>query len=1720
MKQYNYMQKFISILFIICSILSISFLYPMVVYAASGQCGPAANQHYISDPYGRLNPSLLCSAGTLADSNDDTTYWKWKCNRTLNSGTSPTCSAYKVYCGSNQGKALTVQPTTDLCEDNDFLAQNMQLNGDRWQWNCVDSENASVACWAWLKVDGACGDAQNHDYVNAPISDLCAAGTLRSGYPINTGNDTWKWYCDGSNGGSNKTCYADIVNCGYAQGRTYTTQPPSADLCSEGTPSTPLDNGSTWTWTCTDFIGQSVSCWAYDKDNGVCGSAQGQYYVDPPTSGLCNEGNPSAVTTSGNQWRWQCLGVNGGTTTNCWAYQVINGACGLANGGSYENAPTTGLCSIGTASAVTDSGPNWTWTCAGINGGSTATCSASHIADGACGYANGGSYETAPTTGLCTVGTPSSVTDNGATWIWTCAGYGAGATASCSAIHLTAADTSINQYCAAPPFIISPVEPNVLSVVDVSGSMDWCAYNPTSNKENCCDSSSGCGWTYTGDEEGYFRPDKNYRYNSTEGYWEETVTSAVSCPKRKGDIDTAKVYKGSCLNFLYMRRIDLVRWAMTGGRPASCTGSHTFNAPYCDPELWAEPGNAGKVGEVCNDTIGGCILLASDGLRKIKVPWSRVYDGLAFQFKQMSLKPRMGVMFYSSSGVRSAGQVYMGDFTAPNSTDNRFPYMNLITAFNSSTPSGGTPTGPAMWDAFNYFKQVDPQYGGIPVQQGSGDRWKNPLYVCDGGGSNCTLVQCAKNFVMLMSDGQWNQPSCSIDNNAADPVKPAYQMHQTFINAPANVTTDINAVHTIGLFLGGTGEQSLKNVAMYGSFNKMNAWPDSLTGYPSDVCDMDDCSSEGKGSGCTPLPASTSDWDSNNDGRPDTFHAATNATEIKDAIKNAILDMLRRASSGTAVSVLSSSEGSGANLIQALFYPRRTFGGTEISWVSDVMNYWYYMDPFFTYSQIREDTVRDNSAYTLLNLTNDYIVSFAFDGTQNKTIAHRWQDTDGNGSPDVDRGSVPIEEAAAIWRAGIQLWKTSPVAGYRPTPKTTIDGLNLLEGGFSVANVDTLKPYLGITDTAMAKKIINYVKGYDCADTAGNPSEPAASCSNPSNSCCPTGYSPIGRNRTVTINGETHVWKLGDVINSTPRIMGPSPLNNYNIPAPIGYNDQTYYDFISSAAYKNRERVFVGANDGMFHAFRLGKLTQGGDQIAKLEGSVSEIGAEKWSYIPKHVLPYLKYLAVQDYCHVYMVDGPITLVDASINGAADASRTVNSWRTVVIGSMGIGGATIKKTCNGTSGGQSCDEDSDCPGGQQCKNPDINNRVGVPVLDGSNNPVGLSSYFAFDVTNQDEPQLLWEFTHPDLGVANVGPAIVKVGGKDKKCSVSNTSCTTDADCSGSDNKCVMTKTNGNWYAVLASGPTGPITSQEFYGKSNQNLKLFILDLKTGTLVRTIDTEIRNAFAGSINFSTLDLEKNDTGATGNYQDDALYIGYVKDNTSGGVLRLVMGDNSNPSSWTVSRVIDDIGPVTTSVVNLLDRKNGKLWLYFGEGRYYHKTDDLSNQRRLYGIIEPCVTGSSLNIETTCSTSISANDLQNQTTPAASLAPGKKGWYINLDNETSASGAERVISNPVASTSGAVFFLSFAPTSDICSFGGNTYLWAVDYKSGGQVSYAMKGKALIQVSTGEIKELDLSSPSTFPDKNNRRSGGIQGIPPTGQGLMVMDSPPPIRKFMHVQER
>lgn len=123
--------------------------------------------------------------------------------------------------------------------------------------------------------------------------------------------------------------------------------------------------------------------------------------------------------------------------------------------------------------------------------------------------------------------------------------------------------------------------------------------------------------------------------------------------------------------------------------------------------------------------------------------------------------------------------------------------------------------------------------------------------------------------------------------------------------------------------------------------------------------------------------------------------------------------------------------------------------------------------------------------------------------------------------------------------------------------------------------------------------------------------------------------------------------RLGDIIHSGPIYVG-APSTPY--PDTIEGTGNRYSDF--AATYANRaERVYVGANDGMLHAFDVSS------------------GRETMAYIPSMLFSNqsgegLHQLAEQSYVHDYFVDLSPTVADYF-----DGSN----WRTILIGGLRGGG---------------------------------------------------------------------------------------------------------------------------------------------------------------------------------------------------------------------------------------------------------------------------------------------------------------------------------------------------------------------------------------------------------------------------------------------------------------
>ena len=118
-----------------------------------------------------------------------------------------------------------------------------------------------------------------------------------------------------------------------------------------------------------------------------------------------------------------------------------------------------------------------------------------------------------------------------------------------------------------------------------------------------------------------------------------------------------------------------------------------------------------------------------------------------------------------------------------------------------------------------------------------------------------------------------------------------------------------------------------------------------------------------------------------------------------------------------------------------------------------------------------------------------------------------------------------------------------------------------------------------------------------------------------------------------------------------------------------------------------------------------------------------------------------------------------------------------------------------------------------------------------------------------------------------------------------------------------------------------------------------------------------------------------------------------------------------------------------------------------------------------------------------------------------------------------------ERNVTDPLATPTGAVFFTTTKPTADVCAFGGESHLWAVKYDTGGSVkSSTLRGKALMQVSTGSIESVDLRSAFTervdTSTGRGRRISAVQGVPPQGTPPGILVPPKPVNKIMHIRER
>ncbi|MCK6406423.1 MAG: hypothetical protein L6Q60_10450 [Rhodocyclaceae bacterium] len=220
----------------------------------------------------------------------------------------------------------------------------------------------------------------------------------------------------------------------------------------------------------------------------------------------------------------------------------------------------------------------------------------------------------------------------------------------------------------------------------------------------------------------------------------------------------------------------------------------------------------------------------------------------------------------------------------------------------------------------------------------------------------------------------------------------------------------------------------------------------------------------------------------------------------------------------------------------------------------------------------------------------------------------------------------------------------------------------------------------------------------------------------------------VETDNTKYFRQRSHV--LGDIVNAQVSYV-TSPQNNYVDPG---------YDAFRTSNASRLAMVYVAANDGMLHAFaakgvaatetlvtaaanaraaasldptNATKAADAATATAAATAAISgdtQIGQERWAFIPSFVMPNLYRLADKQYRdkHRYYIDSTPIVGDVCIEDCGDAGAAV--WKTILVGGLGRGGR---------------------------------------------------GYYALDITDPANPKALWEFSDADMGYSYGPPQIGKL-----------------------------------------------------------------------------------------------------------------------------------------------------------------------------------------------------------------------------------------------------------------------------------------------------------------------------------------------------------------------
>ena len=707
-------------------------------------------------------------------------------------------------------------------------------------------------------------------------------------------------------------------------------------------------------------------------------------------------------------------------------------------------------------------------------------------------------------------------------------------------------------------------------------------------------------------------------------------------------------------------------------------------------------------------------------------------------------------------------------------------------------------------------------------------------------------------------------PSCGTTQTQFRPGNPS--LTQT-VNLTGGCTAGSRRVH---LFTPSSDEVSVLQsplfyAAKYGGFqdSNNNAMPDLQEEW--DALDLDGNS--------TP------------DGIPDNYFPVSDPSRLSPSLERAFVQggVSQNSASGTAAALVANErEGLGA-VFQALFEPtREDAAGNEVTWIGTLQALFIDAEGL-----LREDS-NENSALDGYDM--DRVVDLFYDESLGETQALVYSSSDADTFMSSGSEVLALADLKVLWNAREQLsvvdanniyrqrnyGSEADVGRYIFTWKD-IDKDGRVSGNEEVAFIESQfqggdANFLDVQE-AEVPNLVEYLRG-------GSPTGPG------------------WRNRVMDYDGDgtTETLRLGDIINSSPAAI-TLPSESYDLLT----GNSAYATF--RAQYRNRRQmVYVGANDGMLHAFNSGFYNTD-DQEVTLEPSSGSavphpLGSEVWAYVPRSLQPYLKWLADPDYPHVFYVDAPPRIFDAQVF-QNDATHP-GGWGTVLVVGFRLGGGAPTNRIT-------VDADND---GLFAANADNDDSDDVDML---------ASYVVMDITDPEQPPvLLAELSPAGLGFSFSRPAVVPMGGA--------------------------------WYLVFGSGPTSRSegTSSNAAQLYVYNLNTLVARLITPTPTTFSPASANLAFVGGITVADYDL---------NLMADALYFGTASGTgTSGALYRMRINEQTSVSSWSTPAVLLNANRPFLVAPTLSVDEDGDPWVYSGTGRLLAPTDNMNSQQQtLYGFVDP---------------------------------------------------------------------------------------------------------------------------------------------------------------------